>query len=87
MLTVFSYYNDKIGYLQGMNYIGETILKLPQRPESAYCMLEYMLRRYFSTLFVGNLENLKLKVYQLTRLMERYLPALAKHFENEKVES
>jgi uncharacterized protein YqiB (DUF1249 family) len=25
-------------------------------------------------------------VYQLSRLMERYLPKLYKHFENEKVE-
>jgi hypothetical protein len=82
---VFSFYNDKIGYLQGMNYIGETILKLPLPSESAYCMLEYMLRRYFSTLFIGNLENLRLKVYQLSRLMARHLPSLSKHFDNEKV--
>lgn len=50
-------------------------------------MLEYMLRRYFSTLFAGNLDNLRLKVYQLTRLMARVLPSLAKHFDNEKIES
>jgi hypothetical protein len=38
ILVVFSFYNEKIGYLQGMNYLGETILKLPISAESAYCI-------------------------------------------------
>lgn len=28
LLNIFSYYNEKIGYLQGMNYLGEHLLKL-----------------------------------------------------------
>jgi hypothetical protein len=28
MLLIFSYYNSEIGYVQGMNYQGEHILKL-----------------------------------------------------------
>lgn len=32
MLLAFSFYNDKIGYVQGMNYIGENILKLTLPP-------------------------------------------------------
>jgi hypothetical protein len=82
MLVVFSYYNEKIGYLQGMNYIGEGILKLNMTPHASYCMLEFMLRKFFSSLFSGNLDNLKVKLYQFMRLMERYLPNLYKHLEN-----
>lgn len=68
-----------------MNYIGESVLKLNLSPQSSYCMFEYLLRKYFSSLFVGNLDNLKVKLYQFMRLMERYLPNLYKHLENEKI--
>lgn len=87
MLMAFSFYNQKIGYLQGMNYIGENILKLNMSPQSSYCMLEYLLRKHFSLLFSANLDNLKVKLYQFMRLLERYLPNLYKHLENQKIES
>jgi hypothetical protein len=79
MLTVFAFYNEKIGYVQGMNYIGESVLKLSLPPQSSYCVLEYLLRTYFSSLFHGQLDNLKVKIYQFSRLMEKYLPNLHKH--------
>lgn len=86
MLLAFSYYNSSIGYVQGMNYQGEHILKLTTDKTASYAIFEYLLTQNYTGIFGEDFDGLKLKFYQFGRLLERNLPQLAKHFFEEKVE-
>lgn len=83
---VFSYYNSEIGYVQGMNYQGEHIFKLTSKPNISYSILDYVLTHHYADIFGEDFDGLKLKMYQFGRLLEHYLPELANHFFDEKIE-
>lgn len=69
MLLIFSYYNSEIGYVQGMNYQGEHILKLTSEVNISYSLFEFILTNYYSGIFGEDFDGLKLKFYQFGRLL------------------
>lgn len=48
MLQVFTYYNYRLGYVQGMNYLGEHLFKLNLEEETTYNILEYILVVFYT---------------------------------------
>jgi len=89
VLFAYACYDPEIGYCQGMGYIA--ILFLMYMPEAdAFWLLvavmrdegKYRLRGIFSR----DLALTKLRCYQVNRLLERLLPRLSHHFNEENVD-
>src|SRR5690606_7387386 len=73
VLLMFSFYHFDVGYVQGMNYLGENIMKLTQgNQEQLYTLFEFVLLTYYSDIFGAKFDGLKLRIYQFSRLLERY---------------
>ena len=85
ILKIYAFYNPEVGYLQGMNYLCENILKLTENTFHAYQIFEYLMNHQFQGLYTYNFDQLRAKIYQATRIMQRELPKLYDHFEAEKI--
>eukprot|EP00039_Didymoeca_costata_P033341 m.41919 g.41919 ORF g.41919 m.41919 type:complete len:983 (-) comp9824_c0_seq1:91-3039(-) len=83
----YSVYDEEIGYCQGLSFMAAVLL-LHTPEEEAFClfiklMFDYGLRDMYRSGFA----ELKLKFFQLTRLMEEHLPDLSAHFNDLGIET
>ena len=69
-----------------MNYIVEHLLKLTTKPHYVYKIFEHLMRTHYYHYYDNNFALIRLRIYQLIRLIEIYIPELARHFEKEKIE-
>jgi hypothetical protein len=86
ILRSFAFYHPDNGYLQGMNYLCENILKLTDDSFLCYAIFEHLMNNQYYALYTGSFQGLKTKIYQFMRLLERERPELYDHLTAEKVE-
>lgn len=71
VLNTFAFYHPEHGYLQGMNYLCENILKLTDDAFVVYFIFEHLMNNQYHALYSYHFHGLKLKIYQFMRLLER----------------
>lgn len=86
ILKCFAFYHPNVGYLQGMNYLCENILKLSDDKFTVYRIFEYIMNNPFYGMYNANFDGLRLKIYQFMRIVQREKPKLYDHFQTEKLE-
>lgn len=86
VLKVFSFYHPDHGYLQGMNYLCENILKMTDDAYTCYFIFEHLMNNQYHSMYTHNFNGLKLKIYQFMRLLDRETPELFLHLRAEKIE-
>lgn len=75
ILRVYSYFNSKVGYCQGMNYIAGTInIVIGDKSQSFWAMDELIRINSMSDLFSEELSKLKFFFFALDRLIALNLP-------------
>lgn len=68
-----------MGYLQGMNYLCENILKMTHNTYHVYFIFEHLMNNHFSNMYTGKFDGLKIKIYQMMRILQRENPNLYNH--------
>jgi len=66
-------YNNKIHYIEGLEYLVKFIVKAVHDESLAFAFMIGFIERL-------ELDNVKLRIYQLNRLLYTYLPNLVEHF-------
>jgi len=83
----YAVYDEEVGYCQGLSFLAASLL-LHMPEEQAFCVLVRVMFRYgLRDLFKDGFETLHLRLYQLDRLLEEYLPDLWDHFVSNCIES
>lgn len=75
ILRVYSYYNTKVGYCQGMNYIAGTLFIVLKDPALSFWAMDELIRiNSMSDLYSEELSKLKFLFFALDRLISSNLP-------------
>lgn len=83
----YAVHDKEVGYCQGLSFLAATLL-LHMPEEQAFCVLLKVMYDYgLRELYKDGFECLRLRLYQLNRLMEEQLPQLYQHFQDKGVES
>ncbi|XP_055687734.1 rab GTPase-activating protein 1-like isoform X2 [Lutzomyia longipalpis] len=83
----YAVYDSEVGYCQGLSYIAASLL-LHMPEEEAFCVLVALMYNYgLRDLYKHGFESLRLRLYQLNRLIEDQLPRLHEHFAQIGVET
>jgi hypothetical protein len=85
MTRIASFYHPDHGYLQGMNYLCENILKLTDDSYICYFIFEHLMNNQYYGMYTSNFDGLKVKIYQFMRMLDRERPELADHLRAEKI--
>jgi hypothetical protein len=86
VLEALSYINLDTGYCQGMNFIAGTLIYTFDSDETAFWMFLAMLKHCEVTnLFVRNMPDYDLRVFQLNHYVKLYFPDIFYHFKNNKI--
>ena len=85
VLKAFSYYHPDNGYLQGMNYLCQNILKMTDDTFTCYSIFENLMNNQYYHLYTGSFDGLKIKIYQFMRILQRERPELYDHLRAEKI--
>ncbi|CAD8088108.1 unnamed protein product [Paramecium sonneborni] len=87
LLRIYAFYNQEVGYCQGMNYIAGYLYLIFQDQETAYKAFDRMMNLYFKDLYLNDFSNLKIGFYQFDRLLQIFLPELSQHLKDQKIDS
>jgi hypothetical protein len=88
VLRAYAFYDQEVGYCQGMNYIAGVLYLQLQDEDCTFRALVGMIEKYrMASLYHRNLPRLKLLLYQLDRLIGIFLPELHRVFKEEMVAS
>ena len=80
VLHAISIYRDDVSYLQGMNFIAGSLLKIFD-PEESFWVFQFLLTDYrLLEMYTEDMPLLKLFQYQLRTLMEIHLPKINSWF-------
>ncbi|CAD8075378.1 unnamed protein product [Paramecium sonneborni] len=86
LLRIYAFYNQEVGYCQGMNYIAGYLYLNFQDQEIAYKAFDRMMNLYFKDLYVNDFSKLKIGFYQFDRLLQIFLPELSQHLKDQKID-
>lgn len=71
VLGVYAFYHPHVGYLQGMNYLCENILKMTRNTYEVYSIFEFMMNQRYQNMYTGKFDGLKIKIYQMMKVLQR----------------
>ncbi|CAD8074805.1 unnamed protein product [Paramecium primaurelia] len=86
LLRIYAFYNQDVGYCQGMNYIAGYLYLNFQDQEIAYKAFDRMMNLYFKDLYINDFSKLKIGFYQFDRLLQIFLPELQQHLKDQKID-
>lgn len=87
IIKAYSIFDKEVGYTQGMAFITVPILLNVEASET-FCLLVKLMFTYgFRDFYLPNMPGLRLRMYQLDRLIEEKIPDLAYHFKIEGIKS
>jgi hypothetical protein len=87
VLLVYSFYDQTVGYCQGMNYIVGFLLNVfPQEGEAFYALRQLMELSKMRCLFKKETPLLQQLFYIIKKLIAKHVPELYKHMDSEGVE-
>ncbi|CAN0179960.1 unnamed protein product, partial [Scytosiphon promiscuus] len=82
VLRCTSTFVPDVGYVQGMNFVCRSLLQVYQDEEEAFWVFVGMLQRFrLRELYCPGMPLLRLRFFQLNRLLMWHLPELYEHFE------
>ena len=81
ILIAIAFVRPEIGYCQGMNFIAGALINLIDNEEKCFLIfLSFIDNIHLNLLFLKNMPDFLIRVYQLKRLIELYFPKLYNHF-------
>lgn len=87
IIKAYSLFDKEVGYTQGMAFITVPIL-LNMEASETFCLLVKLMFTYgFRDFYLPDMPGLRLRMYQLDRLIDEKLPDLAYHFKVEGIKS
>ncbi|CAD8173883.1 unnamed protein product [Paramecium pentaurelia] len=87
LLRIYAFYNQEVGYCQGMNYIAGYLYLIYQDQEIAYKAFDRMMNLYFKELYINDFSKLKTGFYAFERLLCIFLPELSSHLKDQKIDA
>jgi hypothetical protein len=86
VLEALSFVRKDVGYCQGMNFIAGALINIFDSEEKAFWYFFAFLNNYdIRNLFVKNMPDYNLRVYQLNHYVKKYFPDVYYHFKNNKI--
>ena len=86
ILRALAFVRPEIGYCQGMNFIGGALINLIDNEEKSFwvflCFIDNI---QLNLLFLNNMPDFLIRVYQLKKCMELYFPKLYRHLRRNKI--
>ena len=80
ILTALAFIRPEIGYCQGMNFIGGALINLTDNEEKSFwiflCFIDNI---QLNLLYLKNMPDFLIRVFQLKKCMELYFPKLYNH--------
>ncbi|KAM3131378.1 hypothetical protein pb186bvf_016560 [Paramecium bursaria] len=87
LLRIYSYFNQDVGYCQGMNYIAGYLYLTFNNESTTYIVFDKVMELYFKPIFMNDFQKLKCGFYQFDRLLSIFIPDLSSHLKEEKIDS
>jgi hypothetical protein len=86
ILTALAFIRPEIGYCQGMNFIGGALINLTDNEEKSFwiflCFIDNI---QLNLLYLKNMPDFLIRVYQLKKLIEFYFPKLGNHLKRNHI--
>ena len=86
VLTAVGYVRPEIGYCQGMNFIAGALVNLIDNEEKCFwiflCFIDNI---QLNLLYLRNMPDFLIRVYQLRKLIELYFPKLGMHLKRNQI--
>ena len=85
VLSALAFIRPEIVYCQGMNFIAGTLIELIDEEEKIFWrFLSFIDNIDLNLLFLKNMQDYSLRVFQLNYFIKKYYPKLYTHFQNPK---
>lgn len=81
VLGVYAFYHPDVGYLQGMNYLCENILKITTNTFQVYSIFEYLMNNRYENMYTGKFDGLRMKIFQMMKILQKENPKLYNHLQ------
>ena len=86
VLTAVGFVRPEIGYCQGMNFIAGALVNLTDNEERSFwiflCLIDNI---KLNQLYLKNMPDFSIRVYQLKKLIEFYFPKLGNHLKRNQI--
>ena len=86
ILTALAFVRPEIGYCQGMNFIGGALVNLIDNEEKCFWIfLTFIDNIQLNLLYLKNMPDFSIRVFQLKKLIELYFPKLYNHLKRNQI--
>ena len=86
VLTAVGFVRPEIGYCQGMNFIAGALVNLIDDEEKSFWIFLFFIDNIqLNLLYLRNMPDFLIRVYQLKKLIEFYLPKLGNHLKRNQI--
>ena len=85
LLTVYSLYNHKIGYAQGINFLAAYIILLFDKEEDAFVFLDALLQKFEFEKLLGLENELNNKLNNIGHYLNKHCPEICKFLDTMKL--
>jgi len=85
LLRLYSHYDKRVSYCQGMNYMMGFFSSLFHDEATTFKFFTMVINKNMRILFENDLRTLQLFFYQFDRLVDIFLPKLSDHFKREGI--
>ena len=86
ILTALAFIRPEIGYCQGMNFIAGALINFIDNEEKCFWIfLSFIDNIEMNLLYLKNMPDYSIRVYQLKSFIKEYFPELAVHFKKNQI--
>ena len=86
ILTALAFVRPEIGYCQGMNFIAGALINFIDNEEKCFWIfLSFIDNIEMNLLYLKNMPDYQIRVYQLNYFIKEYFPELATHFKKNQI--
>jgi hypothetical protein len=86
ILTALAFIRPEIGYCQGMNFIAGALINFIDNEEKCFWIfLSFIDNIEMNLLYLKNVPDYSIRVYQLKSFIKEYFPELATHFKKNQI--
>ena len=86
ILTALAFIRPEIGYCQGMNFIAGALINFIDNEEKCFWIfLSFIDNIEMNFLYLKNMPDYSIRVYQLNAFIKEYFPELATHFKKNQI--
>ena len=86
ILTALAFIRPEIGYCQGMNFIAGALINFIDNEEKCFWIfLSFIDNIEMNLLYLKNMPDYQIRVYQLKSFIKEYFPELAIHFKKNQI--